>query len=272
MRTLVIFAFIAITLLFSCNEKKNEGEDQSKKNAQESIENNHLLMSVLFHQQSAEYEALCYQGFSIAKNMLEKNLNNQNITAKRAIITDVDETVLDNSPYQARCIDENISYPDKWDEWVKKAQAKPIPGAKEFLKYAANNNVEVFYVTNRKQHLKQATIENLAKEGLPFADSSHVITRTNESSKEKRRNKIEKEYHIVVLMGDNLADFTHVFDKKDIGKRHRLVDSLKTHFGKRFVVFPNCMYGDWVSAILDHNYNFSTGQQVQIFNDHLKSF
>ena len=272
MKTQVIFASIAIALLFSCNEKKNEGESQSKKIVQESIGNNHLLMSVLFHQQAAEYEALCYQSYTLAKNILKNDLKDHSITAKRAIITDVDETVLDNSPYQAKCIAQKFSYPKKWDEWVKKAQAQPMPGAKEFLNFAAQNNVEVFYVTNRKQHLKHATIENLAKEGLPFADSSHVIMRTSESSKENRRNEIEKGYHIALLLGDNLSDFSHVFDKKETEERHHFVDSLKTHFGEKFVTFPNCMYGGWVSAILDHNHNLSTGHQVQIFKEHLKSF
>ncbi|NIT55984.1 MAG: 5'-nucleotidase, lipoprotein e(P4) family, partial [Aliifodinibius sp.] len=50
-----------------------------------------------------------------------------------AIILDVDETVLDNSPFQARMIKQNSSFNlQQWNDWVMEAKANPVPGAVKF--------------------------------------------------------------------------------------------------------------------------------------------
>ena len=46
-----------------------------------------------------------------------------------AIIVDVDETVLDNSPYQARLLRDGKFYDEfTWSEWVKEEAATAVPG------------------------------------------------------------------------------------------------------------------------------------------------
>ena len=52
------------------------------------------VLPVLFQQQSAEYRALCYQAFNIATLRLE-SVKRKGLPL--AIITDIDETILDNS-------------------------------------------------------------------------------------------------------------------------------------------------------------------------------
>src|SRR5690606_36522945 len=68
-----------------------------------------------------------------------------------AIIVDVDETVLDNSPEQVRQIVDDKPFNDAdWNAWVSQAAARPLPGAVEFLGAAAAKGVTVFYVSNRE--------------------------------------------------------------------------------------------------------------------------
>ncbi|MGH2566955.1 MAG: 5'-nucleotidase, lipoprotein e(P4) family, partial [Bacteroidota bacterium] len=133
--------------------------------------------------------------------------------------------------------------------------AEAIPGSVEFLQYAASRGVDVFYVTNRKPFNKNGTLENLKRKGFPQADESHLFLRTDESSKEQRRQKIAETHQIVLLIGDNLADFSSVFDRKSVQERNSEVEQLKVEFGKKFIVLPNPIYGDWEDAI----YTYQSG-------------
>jgi 5'-nucleotidase (lipoprotein e(P4) family) len=223
--------------------------------------NERMLNATLYQQTSPEVDALSYQAYFIARVMLESELNRGQMAMPRAIITDVDETILDNSPYQAQCILEGISYPEKWDEWCKQVKARPLPGSQQFLNYAAAQGVEIFYVTNRKEHLKEATLLNLRKHAFPNADEEHLLMRTSTSSKEPRRKKIAEDYRIVLLLGDNIEDFTNVFEERGIAEKKELAEKLKESFGRRFIVFPNPMYGSWESAV--YNYNYDTTETAR---------
>lgn len=197
--------------------------------------------------------------------MLDKDLADKSIDQHRAVVLDIDETVLDNSPYQAQMVLGNFNYPVKWDEWCKKASAEAIPGALDFLNYAKMNGVSIFYVTNRKDQYKQVTIENLMKLGFPFADEAHVLTRSStDNSKEGRRSLILQKHHISLLFGDNLADFNAMFDDKSNPERIAAADRLKEDFGKRFIVLPNSMYGDWETALYDKNMPDSVKQMMRL--------
>ena len=91
--------------------------------------------------------------------MFDNELRMARLTKKMAIVVDIDETVLDNSPFEAKSIIENTDYPVYWDEWCQKEEARPIAGAVEFLNYAKSKGADVFYITNRKEHLKDVTIK-----------------------------------------------------------------------------------------------------------------
>lgn len=223
--------------------------------------NEHLMMAVLYHQTSAEIRALCYQSFKMAKLSLISDKNNTEITKKRAIIVDIDETILDNSPFEAKCITDNISYPSFWKEWCERADAKIIPGADEFLKFASELGYEIFYVSNRKEVLKEKTIKNLNLYDLPNVDEEHIFLREKSSSKIERRNMIDKSYHIALLIGDNLNDFSGVFEKGSMKDRYEMTDSLKNEFGERFIILPNAMYGEWEGAI--YNYDYANHDSVK---------
>ncbi|NVN94726.1 MAG: 5'-nucleotidase, lipoprotein e(P4) family [Bacteroidetes bacterium] len=239
------FLLILIVVLFLSNANKSIA--QSAKTP--IINNDHLTMAVLYQQRAAECKALYYQAFNLAQMMLDKDLANKKLKGKRAVVVDIDETVLDNSPFEAKMITQNAKYPDDWYVWTSLAKAKALPGAAEFLNYAANKGVAVFYVTNRTEKEMAITLKNLKEQNFPMADTLHLIPKKNESSKENRRLKIMEKYRIVLLAGDNLTDFSAVFDKTSLETRDAKTTELRSEFGKRFIVLPNAMYGDWEGAM-----------------------
>lgn len=213
----------------------------------EHVENIHRrnMMATLYMQQAPEYVALAEQAYHQATIVLNKQLDKA--TVPLAIVTDIDETVLDNSPYQAKQVLENINYPDHWDEWINKADAQPIPGSLAFLKHADSLGIAIFYISNRKIHLLDATIKNLNKFGYPQADSAHIYLRTSTASKEERRNKVlEQGYQIALFLGDNLDDMSAQFETEDTQARAEAVKSNLNNFGEKYIVLPNPTYGKWV--------------------------
>jgi predicted secreted acid phosphatase len=48
---------------------------------------------------------------------------------------------------------------------------------------------------------------------LPITDNAHLFLRQTTSSKEERRQNIAATNSIVMLLGDNLGDFSYLFDK-----------------------------------------------------------
>jgi len=283
MKQLTIPALILLIAFAGCKRQspddktltleKNKTATELQQQADSTFrKNEYMVLGVLYHQQAAEYRALCYQAYNTGRMMLDKDLADKQVDKHRIIVLDVDETVLDNSPYQAECILKNINYPTRWDEWCQKASAEAVPGSLEFLNYAKGYGVSIFYVTNRKDHLKDVTIKNLQKLGFPNADPEHVITRTTDNSKEGRRKALVEKYHISLLFGDNLGDFSYLFDEKPNAARSAAVDDVKNEFGKRFIVLPNSMYGDWEPNLYGDNIKGSDSLKSVLRLKGLKGF
>lgn len=228
-------------------------------------DNEYLVGSTLWTQTSGEWRALAYQAYNLARLLLDQDLRTKRRgRMRRAVVVDVDETVLDNSPYQASLVRERKGYPQDWTAWINRSEAQAIPGAIEFLKYAHSRGVRVFYVTNRRAVEKEGTRVNLLKLGFPGVTDETLIVRTDAdaSSKEERRRRIERRYRIVLLIGDNLNDFAEVLEKKTIAERISAVDQTKALFGARFIMLPNAMYGDWESALYDYNFSLPDAEKA----------
>jgi len=224
-------------------------------------DNEYQVGAVLYMQKAAEYRAMAYQAFNLARWQLDADLDKKNAKKlpkaerikPRAVMVDIDETVLDNSPAQAYAIKNRLPFNLKdWYAWGEMRKAKPIPGAVDFLNYATSKGVRVFFVSNRDEIQKQATIENLKSAGFANVSADNVFLRTDTSSKEPRRQIILKKYRIVFFMGDNLDDHSMVFEKRSIPDRFSEVDKAKDEFGKRYILLPNAMYGTWENAIYDY--------------------
>ncbi|HOY31448.1 MAG TPA: 5'-nucleotidase, lipoprotein e(P4) family [Bacteroidales bacterium] len=259
-------------LFFAASGCKNVEQATAPVYPGEVQNNDYMELAILYHQRSAEIKALYYQSFNLAKLMFEEDLANKNVAKKRAIVVDIDETMLDNSPYEAECVMGGITYPVKWDEWVNKGTADALPGAVDLLNFFAGKGAEVFYVSNRTEDQREGTLKNLKEKGFPYADNQHLKLKTKTSTKEIYRQQIAENFHISLLIGDNLSDFVSGFEKQPSGIRDYKVDSLRNEFGKRFVILPNAMYGDWESALYNYNYKQTEKQKDSCRKANLKGF
>lgn len=224
--------------------------------------------AILWTQTAGEARALSYQAFALARLMLDRDLRTARRGGKRrAVVVDADETVLDNSRFQAKLLKDCQGYSSqRWSEWVGREEAEAIPGAVEFLRYAAARRVRVFYVTNRKESEKAATASNLKKLGFPGVSDETVLVRPDagSSSKEPRRQLVAAKYRIVLLAGDNLNDFAEVFEQsRTVADRLAAVERNRAQFGARFIVLPNVMYGDWENAVYGYQ-NGLTDEQKSV--------
>ncbi len=223
--------------------------------------NEQLVMATLWIQRSAEFRALSYQAYNVAKMIFDFDLQRGATGKKRAVIVDIDDTVLDNSPYEAGIVDNNFGYPTGWGDWCNTGIAKALPGAVDFLKYVVSKGGDVFYLSNRKVKYKEGTMKNLKALGFPQVTDDRMLLREKTSDKEPRREIVRKEHRIVLLMGDNLNDFDNIFRKKNLDDRASAVDQVKDQFGSKFIVLPNPMYGDWEGGAYKGNWKLSPAEK-----------
>lgn len=228
--------------------------------------------AALWQQQAGEYKALCLQAYQLAALRLDQYLATKG-NKPLAVVTDIDETVLDNSPYSVHQALAGKGYDDKsWMEWTAKAAADTVPGAPAFFKYAASKGVKVFYITNRAESERAVTLRNLQQYQFPDADDQHLMLKTTTSGKEPRRQQVLQQYDIVMLFGDNLSDFSAIFDKKPFEERNAAALQSATSFGSRFIVLPNPMYGDWEGALYNYQYKLSTPQKDSVMKSRLRNY
>lgn len=215
---------------------------------------------VLWQQMSGEYRALCYQAYNLAELKLDEAIKKDSQGQKLAIITDLDETVLDNSYMEAYKIinGKDINYAD-WKKWIDQPVVPTVPGSVDFLQYASQKGVTIFYISNRSMKGMNVTLATLQKLKLPDADTAHILLVTDSYSKEGRRQMVSKDYNVVLLFGDNLNDFMQVFEDKPADQRMAETDSLRKEWGNKFVILPNAWYGDWENAL--YNYDPALSEQ-----------
>lgn len=226
----------------------------------------------LWQQRAAEYRALCFQAYNIAALRLDQFLR-QGAAKPPAIVTDIDETILDNSPFTVHTALQGQVYSDSaWQRWTAMAACDTVPGALTFLKYAAARGVQIFYISNRTVQEGAGTLRNLQRWDFPNADNSHLLLKTTTSGKEARRQQVLQTHDIIMLLGDNLSDFSAVFDKQPYLQREQAAGNNAAAFGNRFIVLPNAMYGDWPGALLDYQYQLPLKQQDVILKGALKDY
>lgn len=271
-KSLFLFVFISVSFVSFQSCKNSSAFNKQSGDDPEISSSDHLTMAVLYQQTAAEYRALCYQAFNVAKYQLDQNLRIMGLQKQQAVVLDIDETVLDNSPHEAKCILNDALYPAYWEEWINTSGAKPVPGVMEFLEYADSKGIQIYYITNRKEKYREQTLKNLKDLGFPKAENKYLLLRTAESSKKGRRDLVSETNKIILLIGDNLNDFSEVFEKKSVPERFKVTDEMKAEFGIRFIVLPNAMYGEWVGALYDYDYSLSNKEKDEARLNSLQSF
>jgi 5'-nucleotidase (lipoprotein e(P4) family) len=230
------------------------------------------LHATLWMQRSPEYRAIVAQVYKLATEKIAAPAagsaaveqarvpEEQLARLPPAVVLDLDETVLDNTIYQARLLRDRAVYnSESWGKWVLAGEAEALPGAREFIAAARRGGQTVFYISNRDCTIpaptasdpcpaKTATMRNLVALGIdPRPDPQHLLLRNerpewNTGTKTHRRQFIAANYRIVALVGDDLGDF--VDPQVYAGDRARL----EAHFGTDWFLLPNPIYGSWTSG------------------------
>lgn len=180
-----------------------------------------------------------------------------------AVIADVDETLLDNTPFNARMIvepipgdlavtDSRAEFSRRWREWVADERARALPGAAAFAQRLSEGGVAFYYITNREDEERDATCRNLIAEGFPLPDCETFVLTRNEalgrpSAKLSRRALVGRDHRVLAMLGDNLGDFVDGVDATR-AVRDGLVNERAPWWGERWFMLPNPMYGSWEGA------------------------
>ena len=232
------------------------------------------LNAVLWTQRAVEAKGNAQGAYALATIRLDEALADRSRTAAPAeqtgnferlppaIVLDVDETVLDTMLYQAWTVREGQSFsPGTWTKFVNTETSKAVPGAVTFTNYADKKGVKVFYVTNRTKEEEPATRANMTALGFPMGGNVDTILTVKEepdwgSAKSTRRAVIAKDYRILLLVGDNLGDFTDDY-KGDDAARLKVYDDNAEHWGRDWIVIANPTYGSFESAPFNHDFKLS---------------
>jgi acid phosphatase len=234
---------------------------------------NDNLNAVLWMQRAAEYRATCETVYHAAADRLDAALKDplwdaiapgERANPARglppAVVLDVDETVLDNSPYQARLVRSDDTYDEAtWDAWVREEKAQALPGVLDFAKAATARGITLIYISNRADHLGPATLSNLRKAGLPVKDDSvflglgTFVEGCEQEGSEKlcRRQLAARNYRVLMQFGDQLGDFTQVIANSP-DARDALEAQYRGWFGQRWWALPNPTYGSWEPAMFNN--------------------
>ena len=243
---------------------------------------NDNLNAVAWMQTAVEFRLISGQTYRAALVQLDRALKTpgwdalprgerSNVAAglPPAIIVDVDETVLDNSPYQARNVRDNKGFNDaSWNDWVQERAARPIPGALEFSRAAAARGVTIFYISNRTADQGAATVDNLRKAGFPVKDPGQFLglgtvvegCESEGSEKACRRELVGRTHRVLMQFGDQLGDFVTIVANTPEG-RDQAVRPYLGWVGERWFVLPNPTYGSWEPALFDNAWAEPEGER-----------
>ena len=188
--------------------------------------------------QSSEYKSLCEQIYFNAWISIRNKVASLN---EPVIIMDLDETVLDNSQYQIDLFNNSEKYnPKSWNKWVKREEAKLVPGSKDFiLRYKKIKDAKIIFLSNRDNTTLMATKNNMKDLGIFFSDDIFLLRLDNDDTKINRRDEVflgknRMKAHgakkIIAYFGDAMGDFPEDKNYK---------------FGVNKFLFPNPMYGKW---------------------------
>ena len=228
---------------------------------------NDQLDAVLWTQTSIEHELIYRQVFASATRQLDAALADPTWDAlplpprnlaglPPAVVVDIDETVLDNVPLNARDIINNQVYSyDRWNTWVDQAKAQALPGAVAFLQAADKKGITVYYITNREHSQVQATVDNLRLRGFPVQRNEQVLAASTPTGhceqagygKNCRRQWVAAHARVLMLAGDSLGDFVQA-EHNTLADQRKAAEPYLAWLGQRWFLLPNPTYGNWYSA------------------------
>ena len=249
-------SLLSVLLLAACAQEQHQSETQ--------------VDALLWSTASAEYEIIARQIYFQAQRQMDKLLANNSESAALeqqkdfaklppAVIVEVDEAILSNGVFHYQLLSKGEAFNEEtnWAAWVNEARCKAVPGALDYLTYAAKKGVTVFYLTNRDASLLDGTWRNLRQVGFPIDKPEQLLMRSAPADwdKQSRREQVAKNYRVIQVIGDGLGDFMPRTEHMTPEERRVASSSYMAYWGEKWFMLPNPVYGDWESAI------FNTGNQ-----------
>jgi acid phosphatase len=253
---MVILSTVTGCTTTSSNSRQNEAPSRA----------DNRLDAILWQTTSVEYRVLAQMIYATAQTHLERALADPNWTALSAqkdnyqklppaVIMDIDETVIDTGAFQSQLARNNARFSSRpWREWQTRNEPAAVPGALEFITAAQARGVTIFFVTNRDHPTEAATRRNLATTGVKLpSDLDTVLCRDERpgwgSDKESRRRYIAQSHRVLMLFGDDLADFISEYRTTPA---QRAAAAVKHNtWGTKWFMLPNPMYGSWEASLYD---------------------
>ena len=222
------------------------------------------LLAYDWLENSGEASALEYQAYNQATQQIIQD-SKVKTEKPKAVIMDIDETVLNNGGFLGWQVLNNKGYSkDAFSEWASMHDATAVDGALQFTKKCEELGIKVYYISNRYEDKDlDGTIQNLKDLGFPYASKSNVLLKTKASSKEQRWQSVQKDYDVVLYVGDNLTDFNKNFEHTSNKDLKVMVDKDASMFGDKYIIIPNPVYGQFESAIYDYKFTKSDEQKLQ---------
>ena len=177
----------------------------------------------------------------------------------RAAVFDADETVILNLGVEAlaaRNPDAPFD-PAQWSRWERTGAKAvvPVPGALEAFAALRAADVTVIINSNRDAATAPGTIAALKAAGLgDFTLGTDLFLKSGSSGKDARRATIAQRYCVVAMAGDQLGDFSDLFNAGlSAGDRRRAADTaaIAALWGNGWFVLPNPVYGTGLQGGFD---------------------
>ncbi len=236
------------------------------------------LNATAWVQSSTEARIASRQAYRLAARQLDAALRDKLWTASveqganyerlpPAVILDIDETVLDNSPYQARLVRDNAVYSAAtWESWVNQAAAPALSGVVAFLDHAARRGVRIYYVSNRDAGEESATRANLKRIGarVPWAYDAVLMNGEKPawtSDKTTRRAFVAATNRVLLIIGDDMNDFVPA-KPLTLAQRDALLEKYDAYWGERWILLSNPLYGSWEGALFDYRYDLPRAEML----------
>ena len=166
-----------------------------------------------------------------------------------AAVFDADETVILNTGFEAWAAT-GVPYSDaEWADWERTGTVAVVPGAAHAFEDLRKAGVTVVVNSNRSTANATATAASLKAAGLgDFRPGETLFTRDAgaPSGKDARRQAIAARYCVVAMAGDQLGDFSDLFNAPmPVAARRQLAvhSSAAGLWGKGWFVLPNPVYG-----------------------------
>ncbi len=224
---------------------------------------------------SADYAALTRQIYGVAQRDLERFVADTSWSAipgqtdaehlPPAVILDVDETVINNVSFQVSF--ERPFSDRKLEMWDREHVAEPVPGVVEFITAAREAGVATFFMTNRPCEKyedeteqcpqKQTVIDGIRELGIDVEPEFVMLALERPDwtgEKVGRRLTIAENYRVIMVIGDDFADFVPCARKRfhppctepaTRASRAADVDKYAEYWGNGWYILPGPMHGSW---------------------------